>query len=208
MTAISIITPWHNCSELTDIYEPSHGYAEIITIDNASEPQHAARIKQMTERMGGWYIPNKTNEQFARANNRGFKFATKNIIMFLNNDTAASSGWVFQVADDVKDGALYGVSSDDRMIDDKIYPYIEGWCIAATRATWQRVGLWDEQITGMYWEDNLLCLQALKLGIRLETRAWPVKHISNYTTNRTPGALDGAQSNQKRFEELARAWQR
>ena len=207
MTSISIITPWHNCSELTEIYEPSHLGAEIISIDNASEPEHATRIKQMTERMGGWYIPNKTNNKFAQANNQGYKYATKNIIMFLNSDVAASSGWVYQVEDDVKDGALYGVSAQDRSIDDRIIPYIEGWCIAATRATWNKVGLWDETLPGMYWEDNILCLQALKKGVRLETRAWPVRHISNYTTNRTPGALDGVRGNQQRFEEMVRACQ-
>ena len=78
---ISIITPWHNASELCKDYERSHKGAQIITVDNASEPQHAQAIKAMTERMGGLYIRNETNMLFAPANNQGYKYAVGELLM-------------------------------------------------------------------------------------------------------------------------------
>ena len=203
---ISIITPWLNCSELCDLYERSHGRAEIITVDNASRSEHAIKIKEMTQRMGGQYLRNRTNNKFAKANNQGYKLASHDIVVFLNNDTMAPSGWVFQVEDDVKDGALYGVSMGVRMIAGKTLPYIEGWCIAATKATWERVGLWHESLSGMYWEDNILSLQAMKAGVKLQATNWQVQHINNYTTNRTPNVLDSVAENQAVFEKMAKEW--
>jgi GT2 family glycosyltransferase len=203
---ISIITPWLNCSELCDLYERSHGRAEIISVDNASRPEHAIKIKEMTQRMGGQYLRNRTNNKFAKANNQGYKLASHDIVVFLNNDTMAPSGWVFQVEDDVKDGALYGVSMGVRMIAGKTLPYIEGWCIAATKATWERVGLWHESLSGMYWEDNILSLQAMKAGVKLQATNWQVQHINNYTTNRTPNVLDSVAENQAVFEKMAKEW--
>jgi GT2 family glycosyltransferase len=205
---ISIITPWLNCSELCDLYERSHGRAEIISVDNASRPEHAIKIKEMTERMGGQYLHNRTNNKFAKANNQGFKLATNDIVVFLNNDTMAQPGWVFQVEDDVKDGALYGVSMGVRMVAGKTLPYIEGWCIAATKSTWGRVGLWYESLNGMYWEDNILSLQAMKAGVKLQATNWQVQHLNNYTTNRTPNVLDNVAENQAIIEKMVYEWQK
>ena len=188
------------------MYERSHGRAEIISVDNASRSEHAIKIQQMTERMGGKYLRNRTNNKFAKANNQGFKLASNDIVVFLNNDTMAPSGWVFQVEDDVKDGALYGVSMGVRMIAGKTLPYIEGWCIAATKATWERVGLWYESLNGMYWEDNILSLQAMKVDVKLQATNWQVQHINNYTTNRTPNVLDSVAENQAIFEKMAKEW--
>jgi GT2 family glycosyltransferase len=188
------------------MYERSHGRAEIITVDNASRPEHAIKIKEMTERMGGQYLHNRTNNKFAKANNQGFKLATNDIVVFLNNDTMAQPGWVFQVEDDVKDGALYGVSIGVRMVAGKTLPYIEGWCIAATKSTWERVGLWYESLNGMYWEDNILSLQAMKAGVKLQATNWQVQHLNNYTTNRTPNVLDSVAENQAVFEKMVYEW--
>lgn len=203
---ISIITPWHNASELCQEYERSHVGAQIITIDNASEPEHAEVIKEMTKRMGGVYIKNKTNRLFAYANNQGYKKANGDVVMFLNNDTAGSPGWLRQVEDDVKDGALYGKSAGVRYVNGIAMPYIEGWCIAGTKATWDKVGGWPENLPGMYWEDNILCLEALKQDIRLMTRKWYVEHINNYTSARTAGSFDHSGANQAEFERLVMEW--
>jgi hypothetical protein len=43
------------------------------------------------------------------------------------------------VADDVKDGALYGPSLNQQLVGGRWLPYLEGWCVAATRGTWERV---------------------------------------------------------------------
>jgi len=203
---ISIVTPWHNCSELCDMYERSHARAEIISIDNASRKEHSVKIRQMTEQMGGKYIRNGVNKKFSKANNQGFKLASHDIVVFLNSDTMSEPGWVFQVEDDVKDGSLYGVSMSINMVAEKSLSYIEGWCVAATKSTWERVGLWYEALSGMYWEDNILSLQAMKAGVHLRTTNWPVQHLRSYTTNRTPNTLDNVADNRAVFEKMVKEW--
>jgi GT2 family glycosyltransferase len=192
---VSIITPWLNHSELCPIYERCTAGAEVVVIDNASEWMHARLIEQMVERMNGKLIVNKENRFFAPANNQGLQVATGEIVVFLNNDVELRPQFLAQVAADVKPGGLYGPSLGNRYGHD----YIEGWCIAATRETWQQVGGWPEDMPGMYWEDNLLCLRAERAGVTLNKTAWGAWHYSNYTTRVTPGAYDHSEANMQYF---------
>lgn len=200
---VSIITPWLNCPELIKMYEPSVQGAEVIIVDNGSDHDAAIQIQQMVKRLGGHYIRNKHNAKFAEANNQGAAFATHDVIMFLNNDIECRApDWVDRVANEVHEGALYGPSKLTRNVGGLHLPYIEGFCIAARRATWESLGWWDARnYTGMYWEDNDLCYRAGQMGYRLIETLWPVYHHSNYTSKRTSGAYDSSQNNAQTFAE-------
>jgi glycosyltransferase involved in cell wall biosynthesis len=87
---------------------------------------------------------NETNLGFAAANNQGYAHASGDVIIFLNSDVAGDAAWLKLVADDVKDGALYGPSLAQQFVGGRWLPYLEGWCIAATRATWERLR-WHEE---------------------------------------------------------------
>jgi GT2 family glycosyltransferase len=200
MASISIITPWLNCPELVRTYERSVNTAEVVIIDNGSELDAAAKIKAMATRQRGIYIRNEANARYAAANNQGLAVATGDIIIFMNNDIEAPPGWLHQVKRDVKDGALYGPSRLWRHVAGSEVPYLEGYCIAATRATWDALGGWDETYQGMYWEDNDLCWRALQMGISLIETNWPVWHYGNYTSKQTAGAYDSSVTNQAMFE--------
>lgn len=199
---ISIITPWVNGVEslLADYAAATEG-AEIITVDNASAQADAAALAEYTAPRGH-YIRNETNAGFAGGNNQGYAQATGDIIVFLNSDVAGSADWLRAVAADVRDGALYGPSLHQQLVAGLSLPYLEGWCIAATRATWERLtrtpapavpwdgviygGPWDHlSYPGPYWEDNDLCLRALEAGIALVQTTWPIQHKGG----RTAGSL-------------------
>lgn len=202
MAAVSIVTPWYNCPELIRTYERSHLGAEVVIVDNGSDAEAAGDIYAMAVRMGGLYVRNEHNAKFAEANNQGAQIATSDIVAFMNNDTEAPPGWVNLMATEVKPGALYGPSKQERMIAGRLLPYIEGYCIAATRDTWERVGWWDaETFTGMYWEDNDLCYRAIQLGIGLRETNWPVWHRGNYTSSHTAGSYDNSATNLAVFEQ-------
>src|SRR6185437_5660676 len=81
----------------------------------------------------GTVIVNATNLGFAAANNQGYAKARGDIIVFLNSDIAGDPVWLKLVADDVQDGALYGPSLNQQLVAGRWLPYLEGWCIAATR---------------------------------------------------------------------------
>mgnify|MGYP001614482858 FL=1 len=181
---ISIVTPFLNGLALLPDYEAATLGARLVLIDNGSEPETADALHSLPPERG-IVIRNETNLGFAAANNQGYARADGDIIVFLNSDIAADPAWLKLVADDVKDGAIYGPALQRQLVYGMWLPYIEGWCIAATRKTWARLtattvrlnGPWEDALfPGPYWEDNLLCLEALDLDIALIQTTWPVQH--------------------------------
>jgi cephalosporin hydroxylase len=206
---ISIITPFAgDTASLLPDYDRATVGAELIIIDNACSPEtHAALQTLPSDR--GFLIQNDTNMGFAAANNQGYAHASGDIIIFLNSDVAGDPSWLALVASDVKDGALYGPSLQSQLVAGRHLPYLEGWCVAATRKTWERIltwpegcaltgvaiGPWDaEAYPGPYWEDNDLCYRALRAGLSLVQTAWPIQHKGG----RTAGAI---QKHAKSFEQ-------
>jgi glycosyltransferase involved in cell wall biosynthesis len=220
MPNISIVTPFKNGIDLLPDYIAATLGAELILIDNDSDPETADALRELPADRGT-LIRNETNLGFAAANNQGYAAATGDVIVFLNSDVAGDPSWLKLVADDVQDGALYGPSVNQQLVYGLWLPYIEGWCVAATRATWEglrdwRSGLdvqrgpWDARAyPGPYWEDNDLCFRALELGISLTHTAWPVQHKGG----RTAGAIvkHGATFEQNRATFVSRVkpvWER
>jgi len=196
MTTISIITPWKNGADtlLRDYAAAIPQDIQIVTIDNASDDTNATALKAFTEERSGIYLRNDVNAGFAAANNQGYAVATGEIVIFMNSDIAGDPKWLQSVAHDVRDGALYGPALAAQFLFGDHWPYLEGWCLAATRATWEQLGIqgnnqliqpygpWDSvNYPHPYWEDNDLCLRALQSGIKLVQTAWPVQHKGGQT---------------------------
>ena len=237
---ISIITPWHGETGalLGDYYQTVQGSAQVISVDNACPAATATALSEMTAHLCGEYIRNNENKGFAAANNQGYALATGDIIVFLNSDVAPAGPWLAQVAKDVRDGALYGPSLQAQLVAGRHIPYLEGWCIAATRATWERLptfdvrklhkgehpppierGPWDAcSYPGPYWEDNDLCLRALQAGIALIQTAWPIQHKGGQTAGPVIKHAESFAKNEHTFTqrvlaairqpEMTEAWQR
>jgi len=203
---LSIITPWLNNPQLIQTYEPTVRGAQVIIIDNGSKPDVSKALGDMTERLGGMTVFNDFNMRFSEANNLGLKYASGEIVMFMNNDVRAPEGWWRDAILDVTPKVLAGPSRMMRIVDGHQLPYIEGWCIAAQRKVWDDLGGWNEKdYQGLYWEDNDLCFRATQKGYKLKETNWPVWHFNNYTSRNTPGAYDHSAHNQAVFEAKVRA---
>lgn len=203
---VSIICPWYGdtaAALLVDFRNAVRG-AEVIIVDNATPPPTASALADVAGAEGWVYIRNAENAGFAGGNNQGYLKATGDVIVFLNSDIAAPPAFLAAVAHDVRDGALYGPSLQAQMVAGRWLPYLEGWCIAATRGTWERLA-WDKVLTlplpevkpisgpwdasaypGPYWEDNDLCFRAAQAGLSLIQTAWPIQHKGG----RSAGPLD------------------
>ena len=167
---ISIITPWLDHPEFIADYEKAVAdpAVEVIAVDNGSASGAAEQISAMVQRLGGKYIRNEENHWFAAANNQGLAVARGAIVLFMNNDIAAKPGWLDQVRKDVQPAALSGPTASRTTIDRLVVEYLEGWCIAARRDVWMRLGGWNARSFQMpYWEDTELCIRAIRAGIRL-----------------------------------------
>ena len=163
---ISVITPWLDHPELIADYEAAVRGAQVIVVDNGSEPAAARLLREMVERLGGVCVRNETNVGFAAANNQGLPHVERDLVLFLNDDVRGEPGFLQAVARDTSEGVLAGPSLQRQLVYGMVLPYLEGWCLAARRATWARIDRWDaETYVGPYWEDNDVCLRALCTGL-------------------------------------------
>lgn len=202
---ISIVTPWYGPThDLIADYAPATAGAEVVVVDNATPAETAAALADVSGAQGWRYLRNEHNAGFAGGNNQGYAAASGDVVIFLNSDIVAPPQFLDAVAADVKDGALYGPSLQAQLVAGRWLPYLEGWCIAATRATWRRLmivedeeawqttGPWDSvSYPGPYWEDNDLCLRAALAGVELVQTTWPIHHKGGRST---PGLARNAQS--------------
>jgi GT2 family glycosyltransferase/glycosyltransferase involved in cell wall biosynthesis len=80
---------------------------EIIIVDNASEDGTLEYLDEIIVKRHNFYIiRNKQNAGFARGNNQGAKVATGEYLVFLNNDTVVTNGWLTRLVEHLQDPSV------------------------------------------------------------------------------------------------------
>lgn len=203
---ISVITPWRGHAELIPDYEVCVGGAQVIVIDNASDPDVSAAVAGMVERLGGQLIRNEVNRGFAAANNQGLAVASGEIVLFLNSDVKGRTDFLEGVSRGVPANALVGPAHCQQVVYGMWLPYLEGWCIAGHRAVWHRLDGWDAAaFPGPYWEDSDVCFRATQMGIQLLCAKWPIQHKGGRTTQGCQRWGESFERNRTTFAARVRA---
>jgi GT2 family glycosyltransferase len=199
--SLSVVTPWKDQPQLLPAYVRAFEHAdEVLIVDTGSTPENAAQLAEV-----GTLVGFDGPFSYARACNLGLLRAQSDVVLVCNNDVIAQPEWLDAVRRDVAGSGLFGPSSGVRVVDDMPVPYIEGWCVAATRSTWQRLRGFDaEAYQRPYWEDVDLSFRALVMGIPLYRTAWRIEHLSNTTSRVTPGAYDASEANGALFAARVR----
>ena len=185
---VSLVTLWIDHLEWIDDYKfLARGCDEIIVVDNGSTPENAAKIEKMVDDLGGIYVRNKENIGFSAGNNLGASYATGDIIVFTNNDIRSSKPIIDFIKTDVtEDNVLYGASLTSRPIEGITIPYIDGYFVAATRKTWEKLEWWDaENFPLIYFEDLDLSFRA-KAWYNMQLKPcvhWNIFHAGGTTTS-------------------------
>lgn len=107
----SIIMLTHNQLEFTKkCIESIRNYTklnyEIIIVDNASSDE---TVKYLEEQNDLKIIFNSENVGFAKGNNQGYKIATGDTILFLNNDVVVTSNWLESILNTLYDEKNTGI---------------------------------------------------------------------------------------------------
>jgi GT2 family glycosyltransferase len=158
---------------------------ELIVVDNASQDETPAYL----QKFAGAHpevrvILNQVNEGFARGNNIGAQAARGEYLVFLNNDTIVTQGWLSTLIGHVQDlkvgmvGPLTNTSGNETRIkvsyqDVKDLPaFAEDYtqehrgqtfeipmlpmqCVVLRRAVWDEIGPMDESFgVGMFEDDD------------------------------------------------------
>lgn len=178
---VSVVTPWLDHPELRAEYDLAIAAAdpdEVLIIDDGSSML-----------VSGAAIRSPTNRGLAWAMNAGLALADGDVVVFLNNDIRLRSGppWLAALLDAVEPGVLAGPEmrhDAHGWVDGQPHPYLDGWCIAARRDDFLRLGGWDTTYEEpSYYGDNDLCLRARAAGMRLVEVSIALEHLGNRTTN-------------------------
>lgn len=192
--SLSIITAWLDCPELADNYwaamQDRH-IAEVVVVDNGSDPALDFADERCT------LLRSDTNLGFARASNWGLRMALSDKILFLNNDVQPlAANWTQPILDALQPGRLVGanlVTSEWTRVDGRLFPYLDGWCLAGMKDDLLDLGGWDESLAEpSYYGDNLLSLRARRAGMRLVQVDVPLRHLGNHTARKDQGAVEAA----------------
>jgi GT2 family glycosyltransferase len=201
MRTVAIVTPWLDHPELVeDYFEAVERADEVIVVDNGSDPplEFAA-------------VRHETNRGFAAGCNLGLRQTTAEIVVFLNNDVALGDPtWLDPFRRHVEPGFVCGPIRDEihAAVDDIPFPYVDGWCIAATRDDLRTLGGFDEgYLQPGDFTDNDLCVRARARGFRLREVRPKLHHKLAQTAghrHEIPGGLESFAANQERYRDVAR----
>ncbi|MGM0951069.1 MAG: glycosyltransferase [Bacillota bacterium] len=182
---------------------------EVIVVDNGSHDGTRDYLKQISSIKT---IFNKTNKGFAKACNQGFRAASDDNILFLNNDTVVTSEWLGPMIkllyQDDKIGMVGPVSNyvsgpqqvpvdytNVEGIEDfsrlhclqqrgKSYAVLRlvGFCLLVKKKVLDEVGGFDERFEGGSFEDDDLSLRVLQAGYQLKIALDSFVHHHGHAT--------------------------
>ena len=180
------------------IENTSYPNFEIIVVDNASEKSTVKYLKSLKASLENFIlILNNENLGFSKANNQGFAISEGEYIVFLNNDTIVTPGWVHgllyhlqknpsagmvgpvtnSIGNEAKIDVPYSELSDINMFAAQRRNTYFGeafkirvlalYCVMISRALFERVGGLDERYGIGMFEDDDLAMKITELGLDL-----------------------------------------
>ncbi len=209
----TICTPWLDSRELIPDYVAAvnvSGAERVLIIDTGSQPP--LRSGEFKGKPRFYTVCEAaTAKGFSSGCNLGLQLAETDAVLFLNNDVVhLADDWLAPIKALLRPGRLVGptlITADHTRVDGRLFPYLEGWCVAGLRQDLLDLGGWDETLDEpAYWSDNLLCLKARQEGFRLVQMDVPLRHIGNATSGKDVERREAASAvNHERFIDAARA---
>ncbi len=113
MTRAAIVIPLHGRADLTErclsSLDAAGDEVELVLVDNASTDGTAALLDRMAP--DARVIRNPTNLGFATASNQGALAAESPVVVFLNNDTEVTRGWLDPILEELEDPTVGAVGA-------------------------------------------------------------------------------------------------
>lgn len=208
---ISIVTPVYNQWNFTKAYlrdlSVLSGEHEIIIVDNGSEDitKELHKDKSIAPKLPKNLktIQLKENTGFAVGSNIGYKEASGDYIIFLNNDIRVkneSISWAQTLAKSAGNklvGPTGGLLNPDfsfvceanKFINSK-YFYMSGWCLCAKKKTFDKLiidnndGPFSTEFGIAFFEDVDLSYRAKEVGISFDIVPIPLVHFGHTTAKK------------------------
>jgi GT2 family glycosyltransferase len=181
MTSLSVVIPvynnWAGCHRLLfDLYKNNSLIEEVILVDDASpDPAVQGGIKWWVSNkmLPIEVITNKSNQGFLKSANLGMKHAVEDVVCLISTDVRILGDLVKLLKTYSPDnkwlmgGRLYDASTGWNEFDGKVFPYLEGWLLSASKNNWEELGYFDVQYAPNDFEDVDLSTTAISKGFEL-----------------------------------------
>jgi GT2 family glycosyltransferase len=159
---------------LAAIAATTYPHYEVLIVDNASSDGTPRLIAERFQQVR--LLANSANVGFGRACNQGARAARGDVLVFLNPDVIVTPDWLTILVRHLTERPDAAALCPTTLYPDQPPRVSEapveetaavpGCAIVTTRAAWQTLGGFDEQIF-LYWEDTELCWRAWLLGWRV-----------------------------------------
>lgn len=221
MTKTHIVIPIYNHwamthTQLFQLYNTERENIDSILIidDASSEDMSGLNWWKNNGMLPIRVIRNETNQGFLLSANCGIDLiaddcGAEDIIILLSSDVEIHGKFIQQIKDllvgnskRLAGGILLSHDTGWNQFDGKVFPYLEGWLLAAAADTWYELGYFDDRYAPSDYEDVDLSTTALSMGYELVPLDNPnIHHLGARSIGYNEARLERTNRNKKKFEE-------
>lgn len=211
---VSFVIPiWNNFNLINDLLCNIRDFCtpdEIVVVDDFS-------TDEKTRNGLSWWSFNYNikvvrpiqNLGFLKASNRGLQEATGDILCLISSDVKIEEDLAKIVRDLVTvepkrliGGIIHTHDTGWNKFDSRIYPYVEGWLLCATKEGWDELGYFDTQYSPNDYEDVDLSTTASRKGYGLYAiHSEKIKHVGAATIGYTEERRQLTERNREKFRQ-------
>jgi GT2 family glycosyltransferase len=186
--------------------------------DNASGIDTSTYLDSLIPDGDVQVVRSNENIGFIAPNNDLVNWGNGEYVILLNSDCIVFNGWAdsligfLQTHDDVAIvGASGGVLGEDgigmRSGFGYDVDYVHGWCMAFSRDTYDRMGLFNKQLKFAYGEDSDFCLRAKEAGKKIYAfHSQLAYHAGNATAKQVRKERDMTQTFEENHQYIRLRW--
>ena len=211
---VSIVIPFYNRWELThqllwDIYNQCRDVDDVVVVNNGSTETHGLSWWQDSKMLPLRVVSLVPNRGFLLGSNAGLKAAMGDVVALISNDVrvkANLTGYLratFTLHDHViAGGRLLAGDTGWNNFNGRIFPYVEGWLIAASSPAWKELNYFDERYAPNDYEDVDFSTSAIQAGYKLYSLPeGSVEHMGAQTLPYGPARESLTKINQEKFKQ-------
>lgn len=194
---------------LFDLYKNCSLIEEVIIVNDKvddADTRNGLVWWKNTKMLPIEVIETPTNLGFLRSANLGLKSAVEDNVILISTDVRVHKDIVeymkLSQPQYVVGGRLLDWYTGWNAIGDRVFPYLEGWILGASKEAWQTLGYFDEQYAPCDMEDVDFSTQAIYWDYHLST--FPegyVSHIGAQSISYGEEREKGTKKNKERFGE-------
>ncbi len=211
---VSFVIPFYNHWELThqllfDIVNQCKDVDEVIVVNNGSTESHGLAWWQDSKLLPLRVVSLVPNRGFLLGANEGLKASLGDVTALISNDVRirGNLSGVLRLTYTlhprvVSGGKLYTGDTGWNNFNGVLFPYVEGWMVAAGTDVWKELGYFDERYAPNDFEDVDLSTTARSKGLELvELPTGIAEHMGARTISYGPEREKLTKINREKFRQ-------